>query len=108
MRWLLVLGLLVLAATTAGRLAGSSGYGTDEAAFEQSAASLLLHGHDPVRGQPLVGAGRVQHPRQVLTYTMGGGTVSSFGYPALPLLVVAPFVQLTGVVRRYRSLTCSP
>ena len=46
-RWLLVLGLLVLAATTAARLAATSGYGTDEASFEQSAASLLLHGHDP-------------------------------------------------------------
>lgn len=95
-RWLLVLGLLVLAATTAARLAGTSGYGTDEASFEQSAASLLLHGHDPYGVNLSSALAAFSTPSKYLTYTMSGGTVSSFGYPALPLLVVAPFVQLTG------------
>ena len=95
-RWLLVLGLLVLAGSTATKLAGSSGYGTDEAAFEQSAASLLLHGHDPYGANLTAALSAFSTPSKYLTYTMTGGVVSTFGYPALPLLVVAPFVQLTG------------
>jgi hypothetical protein len=95
-RWLLVLGLLVLAGQLATRLAGSSGYGTDEASFEQSAANLLLHGHDPYGVDLTAALGAFSTPSKYLTYTMTGGTVSTFGYPALPVLVVAPFVQLTG------------
>jgi hypothetical protein len=95
-RWLLVLGLLVLVAQLATKLVGSSGYGTDEAAFEQSAATLLLHGHDPYGVNLTTALSAFSTPSKYLTYTMSGGTVSTYGYPALPLFVVAPFVQLTG------------
>ena len=94
-RWLLVLGLLALVASTAVRLAGTSGYGTDEASFEQSAANLLLHGHDPYGVNLTTALSAFSTPSKYLTYTMGGGIVNTFGYPALPLLVVAPFVELT-------------
>ena len=93
-RWLL-LGLLVLVAVAATVLQTQSAYFTDEASFEQGAASLLLHGHDPY-GANLVGLlAAFSTPSRYLTYTMSGGIVSSYGYPALPLLIVAPFVELT-------------
>jgi uncharacterized membrane protein len=95
-RWLLALALLVLAAWTASRLNASPGYATDEASIEQGAATLLLHGHDPY-GANLAGAlAAFSTPSKYLTYTMSGGLVTTFGYPSLPLLVVAPFVELTG------------
>ena len=95
-RWLLVLGLLVLAAWAAADLQALSGYSTDEASFEQGAASLLLHGHNPYGVNLVNSLAAFSTPSRYLTYTMSGGIVSSFGYPALPLLIVTPFVQLTG------------
>lgn len=94
--WLLVLGLLVLGAWAASTLYGQSGYGTDEAAFEQGAANLLLHGHDPYGANLLGALSEYAVPGKYATYTMSGGLVSTLGYPALPLLIVAFFVKLTG------------
>ena len=94
-RWLLVVGLLVLAAWAAVYLRVHD-YGTDEAAFTQGAATLLLHGHNPY-GAHLVGwLNTFGLNSRFLTYTMGGGMVDTFGYPSLPLLLVAPTVWLTG------------
>lgn len=94
-RWLLLLGVMVLVAWAASVLQTRAGYFTDEASFEQGAASLMLHGHDPY-GANLVGSlAAFSTPSRYLTYTMSGGIVSSYGYPALPLLIVAPFVELT-------------
>jgi hypothetical protein len=94
-RWLLVVGLLALGAWTATYLRTHT-YGSDEAAFTQGAATLLLHGHDPY-GAHLAGwLDTFGINSRVVTFTMSGGTVDTFGYPALPLLVAAPFVWLTG------------
>ncbi|MFL5823358.1 MAG: hypothetical protein ACJ764_07955 [Solirubrobacteraceae bacterium] len=95
-RWLLALALLVLGAWAAQKLNGAAGYGTDEASFEQGAANLLVHGHDPYGANLLPTLAQFSTPTKYMTYTMTGGVVSTFGYPALPLLVVAPFVELTG------------
>ncbi len=71
-RWLLGLGLLVLAAWTASRLNASPGYATDEASFEQGAASLLLHGHDPYGANLTSALAAFSTPSKYLTYTMIG------------------------------------
>lgn len=93
---LLALGLVALAAQATSALYQNPGYGTDEAAFEQAAATLLLHGHDPY-GQNLLSAlSQFRVPIQFATSTLNGGTVSTFGYPALSILVVAASVLITG------------
>ena len=93
-RWLLALGLLVLVAWVSSGMRSSSGYSTDEAAFVHGAASLLLHGHDPYGANLLPSLARFGVPSKFWTYTMSGGTVSTFGYPAFQLLVAVPFVAL--------------
>jgi len=93
--WLLAVALLVLAAWIATQLNLYTGYGTDEAAFEQGAATLLLHGHDPYGANLLPALANFSTPAKYATYTMSGSMVSTLGYPALPVLVVAPLVALT-------------
>jgi uncharacterized membrane protein len=93
---LLALALLVLMAYSAAKLYASSGYGTDEAAFEQGAAQLLVHGHNPYGANLLGTLSAFSVPAKYATYTMSGGMVSTLGYPAFPVLVAAVFVQLTG------------
>jgi hypothetical protein len=95
-RWLLLLGVLTLVDQTPAYLEMQRGVGTDAAAFEQGAARLLLQGHDPY-GANLTSALTAFHTQSpFLTYTTNGGFVSSFGYPALPILVGAAFVELPG------------
>ncbi len=94
-RWLLAVGLLTLAAWAGANLAHMAGYSTDEAAFVQSATSLFIHGHDPYGANLLPSLSQYAVPESFWTYTMSGGVVSTFGYPAVPLLVTAPFVALT-------------
>lgn len=95
-RWLLVLGLLILGAWAASNLSIGSGYTTDEAAFVHGAASLLLHGRDPYGANLLPSLAKFGVPPAFWTYTMNGGAVSTLGYPALPVLVTAPFVSVLG------------
>jgi uncharacterized membrane protein len=94
--WLLALALLSLMAWTFLALHAQSAYGTDEAAFEQGAATLLLHGHDPYGANLISTLNQFAVPTKYATYTMNGGMVSTFGYPAFPLVVAAGFVKLTG------------
>ena len=93
-RWLLVLGLLVLVALVGYGLRNSSGYSTDEAAFVHGAAAALLHGHDPYGTNLLGSLSKFGVPEIYWTYTMNGGVVSTLGYPALPVLVAAPFAAI--------------
>jgi hypothetical protein len=93
---LLALALLVLLSFSAAKLYASSGYGTDEAGFEQGAAQLLIHGHNPYGANLLSTLSAFSVPSKYATYTMNGGIVSTLGYPAFPVLVAAVFVELTG------------
>jgi uncharacterized membrane protein len=95
----LVVGLALLAATSIANLYGNPGYGTDEAAFEQYAATLLVHGHDPYGSDLLRALTLYRVPIQYATSTLGGGTVSTFGYPDVSILVAAAFTWLTGGVQ---------
>lgn len=96
---LLVLGVVTLASWTASVIAANPAYGTDEAAFEQYAAHLLVHGLDPYRHTLLPALREFRVPIQYATYTTSGGVVGGLGYPALPVLLVVPFAWLTGGVQ---------
>jgi uncharacterized membrane protein len=90
------LALLALVGQALTSLYLNPGYGTDEAAFQQAAAVLLLHGHDPY-GANLIGALSQYHvPVQYATSLLNGGTVSTFGYPSMSILVGALGVLITG------------
>lgn len=90
------LALIALSGQALTNLYMNPGYGTDEAAFQQAAAVLLLHGHDPY-GANLIGAlSQYRVPIQYATSLLNGRTVSTFGYPSLPILVAALAVLITG------------
>ena len=101
-RWLVALGLLVLAAYVTTTLNATSGYSSDEAAFTQAASGLLLHGHDPYGANLLTSLYTYGVPPQFWTYGMNGVFGTLFGYPALPTLVTAP-ILVTGNGQRCRS-----
>lgn len=92
---LLVLGVVTLAAWATSVVSANPAYGTDEAAFEQYAAGLLLNGLDPYAHSLLPALLHYRVPIQYATYTTSGGVVSTLGYPALPILLVVPFLWLT-------------
>ena len=103
-RAVLVLGLALLVAWAASNLYAQPGYGTDEAAFEQYAARLLLHGHDPYGANLAPALSMYRVPIQYATYLLGGGVVHTLGYPALPVLLAAAFIPITHGVQSVIAL----
>ena len=91
----LALAALLLAAWSVSQLYFSPAYGTDEAAFEQYAAQLLLHGHDPYIHSMLPALTEFRVPIQYATYTLSGTVSSVFSYPALSFLLAVPAIELT-------------
>jgi uncharacterized membrane protein len=91
----LVLAVLLLAAWSASQLYFYPAYGTDEAAFEQYAAQLLLQGHDPYIHSMLPALAEFRVPIQYATYTLSGTVSSVFSYPALSFLLAVPAIELT-------------
>ena len=96
---LVFLGATALVAWAASVVVANPAYGTDEAAYEQYAAHLLLDGFNPYAHNLLPALRQFQVPIQYATYTTSGGVVSTLGYPALPVLLVVPFIWLTGGVQ---------
>ena len=65
-------------------------YATDSAAFDQVAASALAHGADPYVA-PMSGVARLLDvPSRFWTYTVDGGHVTHFSYPAGSFLLSLP------------------
>jgi uncharacterized membrane protein len=91
----LALALLVLAMWAITDLYFYPVYGTDEAAFVQYAAQLLMHGHDPYTHNLLPALTKFRVPIQFATYKLNGTFVSSLEYPALSFLLVIPAILLT-------------
>lgn len=91
----LMLGLGLLIAMAVTQLYFNPGYGSDEAAFVQAGASMVLHGHNPYGANLLSALSTYRVPADFATYTMNGGVVSTLGWPDLSVLVVAAFVWLT-------------
>jgi len=69
-------------------------YSTDSAAFDHVAASALVHGTDPYAVSMAPAAHLLQVPALFWTYTVNGGHVSHFSYPAGSFLLDAPAVAL--------------
>ncbi len=64
-------------------------YTTDAAAFDQVAARALVHGADPYVVSMSSAARMFSAPARFWTYTVGGGHVSHFSYPAGSVLLDA-------------------
>jgi uncharacterized membrane protein len=92
---LLCLGVLTVILWSASHLYFNPAYGTDEAAFLQYGASLLLHGSDPYAHSMLPALTKFHVPIEYATYTLDGKVSDQFAYPALPLYAVLPFIGLT-------------
>jgi len=92
---ILVLALVLLTAWAVSQLYFYPAYGTDEAAYEQYAAQLLVHGQNPYTHSLLPALTEFRVPIQYATYTLSGSISSSLAYPSLPVLIGVPFVLLT-------------
>ncbi len=91
----LLLGLLTIVLWSASHLYFNPGYGTDEAAFVQYGATMLMHGTDPYTHSMLPALTKFHVPIEYATYTLDGNISSQLAYPALPLYAVIPFIWLT-------------
>ena len=69
-------------------------YSTDSAAFNQVAARILLHGHNPYTTTMASAARLLQVPAHNWTYTVNGGHVTSLSYPAGSFLLQVPAMAL--------------
>lgn len=91
----LALALVILGALAATELYFFPAYGTDESAFVQYSAELLLHGHDPYKANLLPALTQYRVPIQFATYRLNGTIASTLAYPSLSILLVVPFIWLT-------------
>jgi uncharacterized membrane protein len=96
---ILGLALVLLGAWAASELYLDPVYGTDEAAFVQYSAQLLLHGHNPYSSSMLPSLTQFQVPIQYATYLLNGGISKTFAYPSLAFLVDVPFNEITDGVQ---------
>jgi hypothetical protein len=69
-------------------------YSTDSAAFDQVAAHALAHGADPYAASMSAVAGLLSVPSHFWTYTVDGGHVTQFSYPAGSFLLSLPATAL--------------
>lgn len=93
---LLITGVALLCVWAASLVRIKPAYGTDEAAFTQAAASLLLHGHDPYGADLGYALSEFRVPTQFWTLLMNGHVVTGFGYPPAAALVVAAYIEVFG------------
>jgi hypothetical protein len=71
-----------------------SSYATDAAAFDQGAARALVHGNDPYVTSMSGVAHLLSFPSHFWTYTVEGGHVTQFSYPAGSFLLSLPATAL--------------
>ncbi len=98
-RWLQVSLLILAAVTILSRcyllVLGKPAYGTDEIAFDQYAAQLLLfHGSDPYTHSMAPALGLFQVPSQYHTYTLTGQAITRVSYPSASFLLYIPALLL--------------
>jgi len=91
--WLTVLlSLAVLGIWCWLKIRASPAYGTDELAFGQYAASLLVHGHDPYAHT--MAPSLSQFHVIVGTHRLDGSLETALSYPSMSFLVYVPFMVL--------------
>jgi len=97
-RWLSVALLVAAVAAYASRayltLLGGPYYGTDEMAFDQYAASLLIQGINPYARSMAPAFQIFNVPTIFYTYTLSGGRVTALSYPAGAFLPYVPGLLL--------------
>lgn len=96
---ILVMAIVILGAWAATELYFYPAYGTDEAAFVQYAAQLLMHGRDPYTVNLLPALTQFRVPIQYATYKLNGTVASNLAYPSLSFLLVVPAIQATNGVQ---------
>lgn len=69
-------------------------YGTDEMAFDQYAAQLVLHGVDPFLRSMGPSFAKFQVSPNGYTFQLNGTPVTALSYPALSFLLYIPFLAL--------------
>jgi uncharacterized membrane protein len=69
-------------------------YSTDSGAFNQVAAKLAFHGHNPYTTSMAAASKLLQYPLDYWTYTVNGGHVSHVSYPAGSFLLEVPALAL--------------
>lgn len=88
---LVVLGLAVWSYT---QILAAPGYGTDEIAFDQYAAQLLVHGMNPYVHSMAPAFSAFHVAADGYTFRLTGVPVTQLSYPALSFLLYSPFVAL--------------
>lgn len=96
---LLITGLVLLCAWGASIHRVRPVYGTDEAAFTQAAANLLLHGHSPYGVDLGYALSQFRVPTAFWTLLMNGHVVTSFGYPPAAAIMVAVYSSVFGTTQ---------
>ena len=93
---LLALGAVIVAALfpQSIEISTRSFYSTDSAAFDQEAARALVHGTDPYATSMPGVAHLLSVPSHFWTYTVDGGHVTQFSYPAGSFLLSLPATAL--------------
>lgn len=69
-------------------------YGTDEIAYDQYAATLAVHGHNPYTRSMVPSFTRYQVSPVDFTFQLDGRPVTALSYPALAFEVYLPFLAL--------------
>lgn len=111
-KMVLVLSVAALAGWATATLYSHPGYGTDEIAYQQYAAQMLMHGLNPYTHNLIRALTRYRVPVQYATYTLSGGISSHWAYPDLAILITIPFILLThgiqaGIIANVTFLTIS-
>ena len=70
------------------------GYGTDEVAFDQYAAQLFAHFHNPYQHSMAPSLAMFNVSQYVTTFRLDGSPLTTLSYPALSFLIYVPFVLL--------------
>jgi uncharacterized membrane protein len=93
--WLL-LGLTLLAVVTSciTQVYAAPAYGTDEIAFDQFAANLALHGHNPYLHSMAPSFSAFHVSPNGYTFHLNGTPVTALSYPALAFLLYLPLMAL--------------
>ncbi|WDL96103.1 hypothetical protein [Alicyclobacillus sp. ALC3] len=73
---------------------GNPSYGTDELAFDQYSAQLLLHHINPYTVSLAPAFSEFQVPIIFHTFTLTGGTVAQLSYPAMSFLFYVPLLAM--------------
>lgn len=88
----LALAIAAFAAWAVLQVLQAPGYGTDEIAFDQYAAQLLVHGADPYTRSMAPAFALFHVQPDGYTFRLNGAPVTSLSYPALSFLPYVPFL----------------